>query len=91
MFHLRIRLFTLALVSTLVASSWCGVGHAETAESTRSASGEYEYRFVDDDLLGNTLTNGGDVYKVRAGFRRVLLLRPRTAFVVQLFKSVENL
>ena len=91
MLILKTQTLVLALVGALATISWSGIGYAESTDGARSTSGDYEYRFVDDGLLGSTLANSGDIYKGRAGFHRVLLLRPRTAFVVQLFKSVENL
>lgn len=91
MVSLKTQALVFALLGTLATASWSSIGHAEPMEEPRSTPGDYEYRFIDDDLLGNSLANSGDIYKGRAGFHRVLLLRPRTAFVVQLFKSVENL
>jgi len=80
----------LSVTCALVVSALCGTARAETT-ATRVDSGDYEYRFGDEDLLGDTLSNVGDIYKGRAKFHRVILLRPRTAFVTHLFKSVENL
>jgi len=91
MTHLRSTARKLGFISILVVGSWNGLGRAETTSSTRSESGDYEYRFDDEGLLGNTLANSGDIFKGRARFQRVLLLRPRTAFVQHLFKSVEDL
>ncbi len=80
----------MSMVALLVTGTLSGNARAEPA-ATRVDSGDYEYRFRDEDLLGSTLANVGDMYKGRARFQRVLLLRPRTAFVSHLFKSVEDL
>ncbi len=58
---------------------------------TTTHGDEYGYKFKDESLLGSTLAAGGDIYKSRKGFHRVLLIRPRTDLIPQLFKSVENL
>jgi hypothetical protein len=80
----------ISMLTLLVTGTLSGNARAEPA-ATRVDSGDYEYRFGDEDLLGGTLSNVGDMYKGRAKFHRVLLLRPRTAFVSHLFRSVENL
>jgi hypothetical protein len=80
----------VSLIAAIVVCALSGTARAETT-ATRVDSGDYEYRFGDEDLLGGTLSNVGDMYRSRTGFHRVLLVRPRTAFVGHLFKSVENL
>jgi hypothetical protein len=88
--HILLR---VCVASVLVCSTFSQSSYADqngTVQSTTTGS-DYEYRFKDEDLLGNTLANTGDIFRGRAGFHRVLLLRPRTAFIPQLFKSVENL
>jgi hypothetical protein len=83
--------------SLCVAVSGFGlfVSHSAWAEPTTMTSvednGDYSYRFTDEDLLGSTLNNVGDMYKSRARFRRVLLLRPRTSLVSEILKSAEQL
>jgi hypothetical protein len=91
MSNISITARKLALLGALVTLHWSSTSRAESTKTQQSGAGDYEYSFVDDDLLGSTLGNSGDIFRGRAGFHRVLLLRPRTAFVVQLFKSVENL
>ena len=86
-------LWPVCVASILVCSTFSHSSYADqngTVQST-TAGNEYEYKFKDEDLLGNTLANTGDILRNRVGFHRVLLLRPRTAFIAQLFKSVENL
>lgn len=82
----------LAFVLTLAVCTWCKVSSAEpNTQATAAQPDDYEYRFSDDGLLGNTLQNTGDIFKGRPKPHRVLLLRPRATFVNELFKSVENL
>jgi hypothetical protein len=66
---------------------------AEPATTLPSPSdhGDYAYRFSDEDLLGSTLSEVGDMYRARPKYARVLLLRPRTSLVVELVKSAEQL
>jgi hypothetical protein len=65
---------------------------AESATHTNvSENGDYSYRFTDEELLGDTLQNVGDMYRGRPKFARVLLLRPRTSLVNELLKSAEEL
>jgi hypothetical protein len=63
------------------------------AEPTTSvaANGDYSYRFSDEDLLGETLTNVGDMFRARHRHPRTLLLRPRTSLVGEILKSAEGL
>ncbi len=62
-----------------------------TTPVTVADNGDYSYRFSDEDLLGSTLTQVGDMYRNRAKFRRVLLLRPRISLVGEILKSAEDL
>jgi hypothetical protein len=65
---------------------------AETATQTRVAeNGDYSYKFSDEDLLGDTLSEIGDMYRGRQKFARVLLLRPRTCLVSEILQSAEDL
>lgn len=49
------------------------------------------YEFGDDDLLGEAFGSNDQLLRVRPGPVRTLLLRPRTQFVRELLRSVENL
>ena len=63
----------------------------EPAATTTTEADGYGYRFK-DDLLGAGLMNPSDprihVVKLAA---RTLLIRPRTQFISEMLKSVENL
>jgi len=52
---------------------------------------EEDYRFEDDDLLGDTLSSPPPLLKLRPKGRRVMLIRPRVSFRAELVKSVETL
>lgn len=64
---------------------------AEPRARRDAAPESYSYQFTDDDLLGNTISDVGDMYRGRPKFARVLLLRPRTSLVQELIKSTESL
>jgi len=52
---------------------------------------DYEYKFTDDNLLGDSMgTAGAKIHVRKVGFRE-RLLRPRTQFVQEMLKSVENM
>lgn len=51
----------------------------------------YEYKFKDDQLLGAGLGAMGQQITVLKLGRRDRLLRPRTQFVQEMLKSVENM
>jgi hypothetical protein len=79
-------LFVLALASTSATAA---------AEKPKNASAprtdEYGYTFTDDALLAGATGVLGVPIKARSLGLRQTLIRPRTAFVVELLKSVENL
>lgn len=52
---------------------------------------EYSYNFEVDFLDGNDLQGDGPRITVRDRAARVLLIRPRTSFALELIKSAENL
>ncbi|MGE5786794.1 MAG: hypothetical protein ACM3ZE_19530 [Myxococcales bacterium] len=84
--HIRftlIVLFGLCVAQTAVAEP--------TTRTEAGDSGDYSYRFSDDDLLGDTIRDVGDMYRGRPKFARVILLRPRTSLVQELLKSAEDL
>lgn len=83
MVHPKALLIPCTLFTLLVAS----VASAQPAAS----ADDLEYRFDDDALLGEHLRADGDVIRLRTRPARTLLLRPRTQFIDELNKSVENL
>ncbi|HEY5956297.1 MAG TPA: hypothetical protein VIV60_07085 [Polyangiaceae bacterium] len=82
-----------SLCALFAASGWLVATSAGAEPTTTSVAdnGDYSYRFSDEDLLGDTLSEVGDMYRSRPKFARVLLLRPRTSLVVELVESAEQL
>lgn len=82
----------LLVSSILIGSFVAQTAVAEPKAATlASPNGDYSYRFTDDDLLGDTLRDVGDMYRGRPKFSRVLLLRPRTNLVQEILKSADDL
>lgn len=86
--HARLVLVSMACFGLCVTQT---VGAETTAPAITKGSGDYSYRFSDEDLLGGTLNHVGDMYRHRPKIARVLLLRPRTSLVQEIFKSAEDL
>jgi hypothetical protein len=86
---------TVKLISASTAGLVLFLTQTAFAESTTQTAvaenGDYSYRFSDEDLLGDTLSQVGDMYRGRPKFARVLLLRPRTNLVSEILRSAEDL
>jgi hypothetical protein len=54
-------------------------------------SGDYGYKFEDDPLSAGGFGPADATIRVRPGPVRTTLIRPRTSFVPEMLKSVENL
>jgi hypothetical protein len=64
-------------------------GAAGGAQS--GASGDYGYKFEDDPLAAGGFGPSDATIRVRPGPVRTTLIRPRTSFVPEMLKSVENI
>ena len=84
---MRRSLTVLVGVLSLVALE----GIASTADKKKGGSDVEEMTFEDDKLLSSNL--GPDQAKIttRGGPVRTILVRPRTSFVPEMLKSIENL
>ncbi len=66
--------------------------YAQAARSTDGGEGEgYGYEFADDPLSAGGFGPTDATIRVRPGPVRRTLIRPRTSFVPEMLKSVENL
>jgi hypothetical protein len=61
------------------------------ASSQSGASGDYGYKFEDDPLAAGGFGPSDATIRVRPGPVRTTLIRPRTSFVPEMLKSVENI
>jgi hypothetical protein len=76
----------IAAVSTVLVAS------EAMAQGTKSKKEEgYGYEFSDDPLNAGGFGPNDATIRVRPGPVRTTLIRPRTSFVPEMLKSVENL
>ncbi len=71
-----------------------GAGAGGAAPKTSGAGGRdegYGYEFSDDPLAAGGFGPNDATIRVRPGPVRTTLIRPRTSFVPEMLKSVENL
>jgi hypothetical protein len=61
------------------------------AAGTPGSSGDYGYKFEDDPLSAGGFGPSDATIRVRPGPVRTTLIRPRTSFVPEMLKSVENI
>ena len=67
-----------------------GVAGAQDIKESKSDDG-YGYEFEDDPLNAGGFGPNDATIRVRATAARTTLIRPRTSFVPEMLKSVENL
>jgi hypothetical protein len=67
-----------------------GLAAAQEIQETKSEDG-YGYNFDDDPLNAGGFGPNDATIRVRAKAARTTLIRPRTTFVPEMLKSVENL
>jgi hypothetical protein len=84
------------LVGALLATGFIvltGNAFAQTTKTTAAAGKEegYGYEFSDDPLSAGGFGPNDATIRVRPGPVRTTLIRPRTSFVPEMLKSVENL
>ena len=79
----------MLLASTAMAQ---GGGVKETPAGADAGGGEgYGYEFEDDPLAAGGFGPNDATIKVRPKAARTTLIRPRTSFVPEMLKSVENI
>ncbi|MBN2192958.1 MAG: hypothetical protein JW751_09085 [Polyangiaceae bacterium] len=64
---------------------------AQAARDTGANNDGYGYEFSDDPLSAGGFGPGDATIKVRPRAARTTLIRPRTSFVPEMLKSVENI
>jgi hypothetical protein len=80
----------LSLSAKSYAQEAAGGAPAATAGGS-GASGDYGYKFEDDPLAAGGFGPSDATIRVRPGPVRTTLIRPRTSFVPEMLKSVENI
>lgn len=85
------RLFVRALAgATVLALSFASSSAFAQIEASQTDDG-YGYSFEDDPLNAGGFGPNDATIRVRARAARTTLIRPRTSFVPEMLKSVENL
>ena len=79
-----------ALLIAAPSRSWAQDA-AAAPSSTGTGNGDYGYKFDDDPLSAGGFGPSDATIRVRPGPVRTTLIRPRTSFVPEMLKSVENL
>lgn len=87
------RSMRLTLAAGLSAASLfvAPVLFAQEVAETKEDTGDYGYEFDDDPLNAGGFGPNDATIKVRARAARTTLIRPRTSFVPEMLKSVENI
>ncbi len=85
----RSKKLALAVVTGLFALAVSSVAFAQTKDSKTSDG--YGYTFEDDPLNAGGFGPNDATIRVRPRAARTTLIRPRTSFVPEMLKSVENL
>ncbi len=79
-----------ALAVSVVSISTSASAQDKEVKSSDSKEG-YGYEFTDDPLAAGGFGPNDATIRVRPGPVRATLIRPRTTFVPEMLKSVENL
>jgi len=77
--------------AVLVVSAESGAQGVQPTTTTTTGSGDYGYKFEDDPLSAGGFGPSDATIRVRPGPVRTTLIRPRTSFVPEMLKSVENI
>lgn len=85
----------LGLIVAVLSLTFSSVAFAQGAAAPAKAGGDskegYGYEFSDDPLSAGGFGPSDATIRVRPGPVRTTLIRPRTSFVPEMLKSVENL
>jgi len=84
----------IAVVAAVLVSAIASSAFAQDVKSGAGAKGKeegYGYEFSDDPLNAGGFGPNDATIRVRPGPVRTTLIRPRTSFVPEMLKSVENL
>ena len=82
--------FARAGVCALGLLAWSGAANAEAKEAA-CTRGDCAYRFDDEDVNSPGYSAYGSWLKVRPPAKRVMLIRPRISFVMELIKSTDGI
>ncbi len=81
----------LSLSAQSYAQDAAGGAAPAAANGASGGNGDYGYKFEDDPLAAGGFGPSDATIRVRPGPVRTTLIRPRTSFVPEMLKSVENI
>jgi hypothetical protein len=81
----------LSLSAAAVAVFLTSTSFAQGVKDQKGDSEGYGYEFEDDPLSAGGFGPNDSRIRVRKGAQRSTLIKPRTQFITELLKSVENL
>ena len=84
-------LLLLAAQSFAQDAPAAGAGAGAGGAGGSGGNGDYGYKFEDDPLSAGGFGPADATIRVRPGPVRTTLIRPRTSFVPEMLKSVENI
>lgn len=90
----RFPRFARVAMAAVVAGGACLVSSTAFAQGVKASEGDgegYGYEFADDPLSAGGFGPTDATIRVRPGPVRRTLIRPRTSFVPEMYKSVEQL
>lgn len=77
-------------LAALLALTLTSTAFADVERSTYGKDGDVHV-FKDDPLAAGVSMANGEIIKIRPHAARTTLIRPRTSFVPEMLKSVENM
>jgi hypothetical protein len=86
-----LMLATMGLVSVPAFAQDAPAATPAAGAGGSGGSGDYGYKFEDDPLSAGGFGPADATIRVRPGPVRTTLIRPRTSFVPEMLKSVENI
>jgi hypothetical protein len=86
----NLKKFGTSIVASFAMLAVTSVAFAEEVKEQKADDG-YGYEFEDDPLAAGGFGPNDSRIRVRRGAQRSTLIKPRTQFINELLKSVENL
>ena len=87
----RVRIVSMAVGLAAFMASGAAFAQAKDGAAAGDKGDGYGYEFDDDPLAAGGFGPNDATIRVRPGPVRTTLIRPRTSFVPEMLKSVENL
>jgi hypothetical protein len=87
----KFKKFGCFLGASLMALSATSLASAQDVKESGGDAAGYGYEFEDDPLAAGGFGPNDSRIRVRRGAQRSTLIKPRTQFINELLKSVENL